>query len=713
MGTPAYMSPEQARGKPLDKRTDIWSFGCVLFEMLTGRAAFAADTVSDTIARILDRDIDWQAVPSSAPVRLRDLLRRCLRKDANRRLRDIGDARLEIDAIEEALAGVSDESAAVPVPAKARTRWLPWVALMALAASLGVWAVRRPASTEENPLANAQFSRFTDWEGTEGGAEISPDGRFVAFIADREGEFDLWVSQVGTGEFRNLTASFPPLGDYHRSIRNFGFSGDGSEIWFSVSTDPVLSRKVIVPLGGGTPRAFLTEGDAAPSWSSDGTRTVFFRTGGDVLFVADRTAGDPRQIEITPSDREDWFGGAERMHNHNPVWSVDDQWLYFVHGFQHQLNWTDDMDVWRLRPAGGSPDRLTRQNTAVTFLAPIDRRTVLYVARAPDGSGPWLWAVDTGTKVTRRVSSGLEQYTSVASSRDGRRIVATLITSTSNLWTVPILDRPAEDRDVELYHVPTMRALAPRFGGAALFYLSARGTADGLWRLQDGRAVELRKGADSPLFDPPAVSRDGSRVAVVDAKDRRRLAVMSADGTGFRGLAETLDVQGTVDWSPDGAWIVAGGNDDAQGPGLFKIAVNGGSPVRLVAGQAANPVWSPDGELIVYGGALVTGQVAPLLAVRPDGTPVELPPVQLSPGGHRFLPDGAGLVYLPRNQSLDFWVLDLATKQTRPLTRLGREGSLRRFDIAPGFDITPDGKLIVFNRSRENADIVLIELPKP
>src|SRR4029077_5177535 len=139
------------------------------------------------------------------------------------------------------------------------------------------------------------------------------------------------------------------------------------------------------------------------------------------------------------------------------------------------------------------------------------------------------------------------------------------------------------------------------------------------------------------LFDPPAATRDGRRVAVVVAKERkRRLAIMFADGTDFHGLAESIDIQGTADWSPDGSWIAAGGSD-AQGPALFRIPVDGSPPVRLVAGPAVNPVWSPDGDLIVYAGALATGQIAPLRGMRPDGTPVELPPVRVRPGGHRFL----------------------------------------------------------------------------
>ena len=131
-----------------------------------------------------------------------------------------------------------------------------------------------------------------------------------------------------------------------------------------------------------------------------------------------------------------------------------------------------------------------------------------------------------------------------------------------------------------------------------------------------------------------------------------------------------------------------------------------GEPVRLVEGQAANPVWSPDGNLIVYAGRSVIGQVE-LLGVRPnDGAAVELPHVLVRPGGYRFLPNGSGLVYLPRIQGQDFCLLDFATKTSRPLTRLSNQGALRTFDI------TPDGKYIVFDRSRQNSNIVLIDLPK-
>jgi Tol biopolymer transport system component len=693
LGTAAYMSPEQARGKAIDKRTDIWAFGCVLYEMLTGRVPFAGETVSDMIGKILEREPDWSALPAATPGPIRRLLLRCFAKDPKRRLRDIGDARIEIDAIDEVLPGRVDVTVTSSAPAKILTTWLPWLAFAALAIGTGVWAARRPATTEESPLANAAFSRFTDWEGTEGSAEISPDARFVAFVADKDGQFNIWLSQVGTGGFRNLTADMPALQPAFVVFRTLGFSTDSSEIWFGLETGPSMAQ-MIMPIMGGTPRPFLDKGATAPAWSPDGRRLTYFKNeDGDPLFVADRTGADARQI-------------LKGMHNHNPVWSSDSQWIYVARGTEP----FDAMDVWRIRPSGESLERLTEHGVAVNHITPLDKRTLLYVGRAEDRSGPWLWTLDVERKVTRRVSSGIGQYTSVSASRDGRRVVATVANPTASLWRVPLLDRQAVDRDVQPYPLPTTRALAPRFAGTALFYLSTSGAGDGLWRVQDGQASQISKGGDGGLSEPPAVSPDGSRVAIIVRREgKRQLVVVSADGRSSRTLAPSLEIhgaagQGTVDWSRDGTRIVTGGRD-AQGLGLFMIPVDSGVPMRIVTGQADNPVWSPDGNLIVYAGKFFTGQVE-LLGVRPDGTPVELPRVRARPGGYRFLPNGTGLVYLPFIPSVDFLLIDFATKTPRQLTRLSNHGALGTFDI------TPDGKAIVFDRTRENSDIVLIDLPK-
>jgi Tol biopolymer transport system component len=202
-------------------------------------------------------------------------------------------------------------------------------------------------------------------------------------------------------------------------------------------------------------------------------------------------------------------------------------------------------------------------------------------------------------------------------------------------------------------------------------------------------------------------------VAIVLRRNgKRQLHVLSSDGAELQPIAEGIDVQGTSCWSPDARWIVTGGSD-ATGPGLFKIPLDGGSPVRLVAGQALNPVWSPDGSLIVYAGTNVR-TFAPLLAVRPDGTSVKLPEIILPEiilrrlGERvRFLPDGKSLIYMQGLlASQDFWLLDLASMKSRPLTKLQYRAAMRTFDV------TSDGKQIVFDRLRENSQVVMIDLPR-
>jgi hypothetical protein len=342
------------------------------------------------------------------------------------------------------------------------------------------------------------------------------------------------------------------------------------------------------------------------------------------------------------------------------------------------------------------------------YPTPIDSRTVMYLAPAEDGSGPWPWALDVERNATRRISHGLEKYISLSASADGRRLVASVSNASASLSSVPILDRPAEERDVRPFPVPTVRALAPRFGADRLFYLSSVGSGDGLWRYYENQLLEVWKGADGTLFEPAAISPDGRRVAMsLRRQGRIQLNVMSDDGSGLVALADTLDVRGAASWSADGAWIVTGGID-AQGQGLFKIPVGGGAPVRLVSGPALNPAWSPDGTLIVYSGTAVAVS-APLLAVRPDGAPADLPAVRVRIGGerYRFLPDGKGLIYMQGDSaSQNFWLLDLDTGESRPLTRLADAGGMRTFDI------TPDGTRIVFDRMRDNSDIVLIDLPR-
>ena len=347
LGTAPYMSPEQARGQVVDKRTDIWAFGCVLLEMLTGRVVFRGDTVSDTIATILQGEPDWAALPAATPRSIDRLLRRCLEKDSKRRLRDIGEARIEID---ETISRPAPPEAPATQERDQPSRWraLTFVALAAAVVAglaFGFWPRSVPESGWTNPLENATFTRFTDFPGTEALPDISPDGKFVAFLSDRAGEFDIWLSQVGTGIFRNLTQDMPSLPPANFNIRVVGFSGDGSEIWFRLGA----RRMRAMPLIGGTPRPFLGEPANAPVMvqgrHQNGVSTI--RPTVIPCLSANATGADSRRI----------FVDQKGLHNHNPVWSPDGQWIYFVHGY----GGPGEMDAWRIRSSGGTPERLTTQ----------------------------------------------------------------------------------------------------------------------------------------------------------------------------------------------------------------------------------------------------------------------------------------------------------------------------------------------------------------
>jgi serine/threonine protein kinase/Tol biopolymer transport system component len=685
MGTPAYMAPEQREGRPCDARTDIYALGLVLHEMATGKRCLTGEQPS------LDR----------LPERLSHVIERCLPVNPEDRWQAAADIRSEllwaakpVQVSEKTIAELS--SPGVETNRKLRGRTLYWAlaaALVLTAGGVAGWMAHRPSTEEANPIANAKFTRLTDFEGLERDAAISPDGRFVAFLSNRGGPLDIWVSQVGTGSAVNLTqgktASLDAL------VRTLGFSGDGSEIWFHDAD--VTTPLRILPIMGGAPRVFLASSPAKTppwnvAWSPDGSRLVYHTAdGGDPMFVADRTGAEPRQIFISKPG----------IHNHFPVWSKDGKWIYFVQGTVT----TSETDLWRISPDGGEAERMTHHNSEVRDPSPLDTRTVVYVARDRDGSGPWLWALDVNRKTTQRISFGFEKYISVSASADGRHLAATESSPLPSLWSVPILNRVAEERDVKPYPVGTVRALGPRFSGTSLFYLSSRGTGDGLWRFQDGQSTEILKGSDGALLDPPAISADGRRVVIALRRNgKMTLHLATAEGSELQPIAESIDISGAADWSRDGQWIVTGGTD-TQGPGLFKIPVNGGKPIRLTTGLASNPVWSPDGNLIVYAGENV-GFFNPLQAVRPDGSRVKLPFIQVLREGvrARFLPNGSGLVYLqglPSVQNLS--LLDLATMKTRELTRLDNAGIIRSFDIAP------DGK-IVFDRLRGNSHIVLIDL---
>ena len=188
-----------------------------------------------------------------------------------------------------------------------------------------------------NPLEDAQFSRLTNFEGSEVDASVSADGKFVVFTSDRDGPFDAWVTQVGTGEFRNLTTGrFPNF--LSVATRNAGFSADASKVWLAIPDGQGGYDDWLVPTIGGAARRFVARG-VEMAWSPDGSMVAYHEFDGDPIYIADRDAGNPRRI----------FVDKPGYHCHYLTWSPDGRYIYFVKG---QALATRDMDIWRIAVSG-------------------------------------------------------------------------------------------------------------------------------------------------------------------------------------------------------------------------------------------------------------------------------------------------------------------------------------------------------------------------
>jgi Tol biopolymer transport system component len=677
LGTPSYMSPEQALGGGADRRSDIWSFGAVLGEMLSGKRLFPGNTTSEILASV----VRGEPTLSGIPTEWLPLLSRCLTKDVRRRLQAIGEARIALEN------GFVEEAHHI-------RRKVSWAAIALLAAlvcfAAGLWRISARKPILDNPLANATFTPLIDSEGNETDASISPDGKFVAFMSDRGGVSHVWLDRIGVGAPIDVT---PDSEDQRGPLRSVGFSHDGAEIWLAGTEN---RRLRMLPLLGGKPRLFLNDKAVNPTWSPDGSKVAYHTSEpGDPMYIANGDGSNARQI----------FRALADQHNHYLAWSADDNWIYFVHGTPA----TFETDLWRISSSGGQPERLTSQNSEMSDPTPLRQGMVVYIARDRDREGPWLWSYDLKQNVSRRIAFGLEHYTSVSASSDGRHLAVTIANPTVRLWSIPIHSSMVTEADVKPFVTQSRRALAPRFRKGALYYLSSVGAGDKLWRREGDRSAEFW-GTAQGLVEPAAISPDGSRIAVVTREGgKRHLRLISVDGTDSSTIAPDLDVEGSADWSPDGRWIVTGGSD-GKGKGLFKVPTSGGPPVRLTGTIGRNPVWSPDGSLIAFSGPNVF-TLEPILLVRPDGTKVKVPEIRTHRDGERlrFMPDGKNLVYMKAQEATpwqDFWLLNLANMETRRLSELNDRASMRTFDI------TPDGQQIVFDRERANSSVVLIDIDR-
>ena len=272
IGTAAYMAPEQARGQVVDRRCDVWAFGCVLFEMLTGRQAFAGDTFSDILVSVIDRTPDWKALPAGLPVRIVELVHRCLHKDARRRLRDMGDGRLEI---EEALHELAQGPPPVPRPPRRR----PWLAV-ALAAlvfaagiGVGVWAPPRATPAPSLPPADDWSGEFLLGGATRAfGPRLSPDNRWLAFTVLQDRRAEVGVMNLDSGQWWALTR-----GGHNGGVNGLCWSSDSNRLFFDRFLDMpvgVFAVSLLDRSPGGAREQLIVPRAESPQQLCDGSLLV-------------------------------------------------------------------------------------------------------------------------------------------------------------------------------------------------------------------------------------------------------------------------------------------------------------------------------------------------------------------------------------------------------------------------------------------------------
>jgi Tol biopolymer transport system component len=589
-----------------------------------------------------------------------------------------------------------DPTNAATLRSSQRTRWTAIAAAGALGAAaiaLIIW-FERSDHFWKNPFTGAAYQSVTGFDGRNEAAAVSRDGQFIAFLSDRGGRTDVWVTQVGSGRFHNLTRGLD--GEFvNPSIRELGFSPDGSLVTFWLrrqSGSPADISIWAVPTLGGEPRPYL-EGAAEATWSPDGSQLAYHTVlPGDPLFIGDGkglSRGAP--ILIAPAG----------LHSHFPVWAPGNL-IYFSKG-----NLPDQLDVWRVDPRGQGLERITSHSTRVTYPVLLNQRTLLYLASAPDGSGPWVYGMDVERRVAHRLTAGVEQYTSLAASADGRRVIATVSTPQRTLWRVPISDPSLSESTPLRITLTTGTGFAPRVGPNYLLYVASAGTGESIWKISGTAAMQLWAGSDARIMSAPAVSADGRFIAFsVRQRGQTLLYAMGSDGSRAHIVSDSLELRGAPAWAPDGKSIISAADENGVAH-LFRIPLEGNTPTSFIGAYSVDPTWSPDGQFVVYSGPDI-GTKFEVKAASAESAAHPLPELVLTRGARHLalLSGGRKLVFLQGEiQHKNLWMVDLETGAMQQLTRMPAE-----FDVRD-FDLSTDGREAILERAQARSDVVVIDRP--
>jgi serine/threonine-protein kinase len=587
LGTAAYMSPEQAKGKPVDKRADIFAFGAVLYECLTGKRAFEGEEISDTLASILAREPEWNALPARTPESIRKLLRRCLQKDLNQRFRDIGDGRIEI---EEALSAPTTEiPATTSVPARPSWRQampLIMVAVVAVAiTSIAVWYLK--PSTVNWPLVRLTMALPEDEQlaGLENMSPVavSPDGSDIVYVAGRDGIQRLFLRTLDSLEARPISGTEGGEGPF--------FSPDGQ--WLGFFAGGYLKK---ISIAGGRPTVLAPVSvSRGGSWGSDG-QIIFSQLLGDKgLERVSASGGEPDLLTTPDSDKGE---GPHRFPQHLPGGEA----ILFTVGTGG--SWDDalivaqqlDTGERKVLIEGGSDARYVRTGHLVyvragaLMAAPFDPDQL-------EVTGPPIAVVEgvmPSTQITGAAFVGLSQlgwlvYVPGTARATERKLI----------W----VDRQGQEQPLPVPPQPyVVPSLSP--DGQQVAVEIDEGNQQDVWVYDFTREALTRLTFEgnnqNPVWTP-----DGKKVTFGSNRmGPRNLFWKSADGSGAtERLTTSEQAQWRTSWSPDGQFLVFDATSSDTRDDIWVMSLDGEREPQLFLQTEFNeryPTFSPDGRWLAY-----------------------------------------------------------------------------------------------------------------